>query len=564
MSKYSELFAVETPQSQPVPRNVSTAPQAVNNAGGFTFSLHYMKRLERFLILGSEAPTYYATANKLTKDNAVGIIEAWEKDPVATAAMIASISKNGLAPKNSPAIFATALGMVHTNVKARQWAGAIVKDVCRTSTHLFEFVETCVSLKKGWGRIMKRAVADWYNTKSDDKLAYQLIKYRQRNSYTHERLIRLSHPKQDFPTPAKSAMYDWLRGREVKSDELPDQIWGHILAMSQKDESMWATIADMYNLPWEALPTQANARADVWQAMLPKMPLTAMMRNLGNMTRLGVFDNYKYDEAIGRLSNEDELKKARLHPFQLLQALKTYQSGKGFRGTNTWLPIARISTTLENAFYCSFKTIQPANKRILLALDVSGSMTSPMGGSNMSVREASSAMAMATMKTEESCAVVGFTSLHAHNMGHAISPLAIRRNMTLDQVTSYTKGLPFSGTDCSLPILWALEHNLEVDAFVIYTDNETWAGRIQPVEALRRYRTESGISDAKLIVVGMTSTGFTIADPNDPNMLDVVGFDSSAPAVIANFIKGSLTDQREQYQITSASDHSEEISDGQD
>jgi 60 kDa SS-A/Ro ribonucleoprotein len=83
----------------------------------------------------------------------------------------------------------------------------------------------------------------------------------------------------------------------------------------------------------------------------------------------------------------------------------------------------------------------------------------------------------------------------------------------------------------------ALKTGLAVDAFVVYTDNETWAGDIHPFEALKEYRAKTGI-DAKLVVVGMTSTDFSIADPNDAGMLDVVGFDSSAPAVISNFIGG--------------------------
>jgi 60 kDa SS-A/Ro ribonucleoprotein len=35
----------------------------------------------------------------------------------------------------------------------------------------------------------------------------------------------------------------------------------------------------------------------------------------------------------------------------------------------------------------------------------------------------------------------------------------------------------------------------------------------------------------------MTSNGFTLGDPNDPGTLDVVGFDTSAPAVIADFVR---------------------------
>ena len=75
--------------------------------------------------------------------------------------------------------------------------------------------------------------------------------------------------------------------------------------------------------------------------------------------------------------------------------------------------------------------------------------------------------------------------------------------------------LRFGGTDCALPMRYAIEREREVDAFVIYTDSETWAGDIDPVQALREYRERSGIA-ARLVVVGMISNGFTIADPDDP------------------------------------------------
>ncbi len=45
------------------------------------------------------------------------------------------------------------------------------------------------------------------------------------------------------------------------------------------------------------------------------------------------------------------------------------------------------------------------------------------------------------------------------------------------------------------------------------------------MQALRDYRKKTGIA-AKLVVVGMVSNGFSIADPDDGGMLDVVGFDA--------------------------------------
>ena len=86
---------------------------------------------------------------------------------------------------------------------------------------------------------------------------------------------------------------------------------------------------------------------------------------------------------------------------------------------------------------------------------------------------------------------------------------------------------------------YALEKRLAVDVFVVLTDNETWCGAVHPAEALRRYRKATGI-DAKLAVVGLTSTGFSIADPKDPGMLDLVGFDTATPTVLSRFAAGAF------------------------
>jgi 60 kDa SS-A/Ro ribonucleoprotein len=96
------------------------------------------------------------------------------------------------------------------------------------------------------------------------------------------------------------------------------------------------------------------------------------------------------------------------------------------------------------------------------------------------------------------------------------------------------------GTDCALPMKYAIANNLDVDVFVVYTDCETRIVDIQPSEALQQYREHSGIRDAKLIVVAMTSNGFTIADPDDPGMFDMAGFDSAAPQVMREFILGNI------------------------
>ncbi|MDR1392838.1 MAG: hypothetical protein LBJ62_02550 [Bifidobacteriaceae bacterium] len=122
----------------------------------------------------------------------------------------------------------------------------------------------------------------------------------------------------------------------------------------------------------------------------------------------------------------------------------------------------------------------------------------------------------------------------------AVSRLAISSRQRLDDVLTTLADLPFGGTDRALPMTWADRRKVPVDTFVVYTDNETWAGRVHPFQALKSYREKTGIG-AKLVVVGMTATDFSIADPSDAGMLDVAGFDAAVPTVISDFARADMT-----------------------
>jgi hypothetical protein len=150
-----------------------------------------------------------------------------------------------------------------------------------------------------------------------------------------------------------------------------------------------------------------------------------------------------------------------------------------------------------------------------------------------------------SMATEDDVTCVGFTSTGSGYGGRwgggsaALTELALSPRQRLDDAIASISDLPFGGTDCSLPFTWALEQNREYDTVVVMTDNETWAGDIHPHEALRRYRERTGIN-ARTIVVGMTVNDVSIADPKDPGSLDIAGFDSAVPNLIADFSRGAL------------------------
>jgi 60 kDa SS-A/Ro ribonucleoprotein len=301
-----------------------------------------------------------------------------------------------------------------------------------------------------------------------------------------------------------------------------------------------------YDLPREAVPTQWLNELEVWEALLHRMPMTAMIRNLGKMTSLGLIK--PFSEAakfvVSKLGDAKALKRARIHPLAVLIAGKVYAQGKGEKGSLTWEPVSKITDALDEAFYATFSNVEPCGKPVLLALDVSGSMDgSKIAGSCLTAREASAAMALVTAATEPNCEIIAFSVPAGGGYGgmhgggeSGITPVNLSPRMRLDDVIKRVTAIPMGGTDCALPMVWARRHKLKVSGFITYTDSETWAGNIHPAQALRLYRDEL-VSDAKAVVVGMTSNGFTLADPNDRGMMDVVGFDATVPAVIADFIR---------------------------
>jgi 60 kDa SS-A/Ro ribonucleoprotein len=533
--------------------------QVPNSAGGYAWEVDDWTRLRRFLILGSEGGSYYASEWKLTRENAQALERCVAGDGPRAVAEIVRVSDEGRAPKNDVAVFALALAAGLGDEPTRRAALDALPQVCRTGTHLFQFA-TFVEGFRGWGRSLRRGVGRWYASQPVDSLAYQAVKYRRRDGVTHRDLLRLAHPGEEVssrnPTlevsPEHRRLFEWIvRGGET--DGLPRVVEGFVRAQASAAAADSAALVREYRLPREAVRTEHLTSPEVWEALLEDMPMTAAIRNLATMTRVGVLapGSEGTKTVVAQLGDEERIRRARVHPIAVLAALRTYAAGRGVRGRSEWTPVREIVDALDGAFYAAFSNVERAGTRLLLALDVSASMTSGRvaGVPGLTPRDASAALALVTAATEPAYELVGF---HAGRGGwksrtkrqwgfgeQGLTPLAIGPRQRLDDAVKAVSGLPFGGTDCALPMLYALAREREVDTFVIYTDSETWAGDVHPAQALRDYRQASGI-DARLVVVGMVSNGFSIADPADPGMLDVVGFDTATPQLISDFARGRL------------------------
>lgn len=562
---YEVLVAnpVATPQTEPVPGR--EAEMVVNAAGGYGFALDCWARLHRFLVLGTASGTYYQEARDLTKENVEAIKECLKQDGIRLLAETQTVNLAGRAPKVDPQLFVMSMAMVpaYANEITRQTAAVMLPPMLRTFTHVAVFCKY-LQAQRGWGEVPRRAVRGFFEGKSAVALAYQGAKYPQREGWTQRDVLRTVHPI--APTPEHADVYDWLAHGlkaprlfalgvasdtgQLRGEEQPE--WGEHIKVIWRYEFAQLSAAEgkrmdgaglglvalikSAGLPWEAVPMAWRAEKAVWEAALPTMPPTATLRNLGQLTSKEVLAgdlDANTKMVVARLGDADAMKAARVHPMGVYQALCVYKHGKGIKGSNTWSPLRSVLDALDGAFYASFGNLEPTGKNIMIAIDTSGSMGTNYYGGNIpsfpgsTTRDLAGAFAMVVARSEKSYQVVGFD--------HRLRLLDISPKQRLDDVI---RNIPADGgsTDAALPMLYAMDKGLDVDAFVVITDGETWAGKAHPFQALQRYRKKTG-KRAKLVVVAMTASRSTIGDTQDAGTLEVVGWDSAAPGVILDFIR---------------------------
>lgn len=523
---------VATPQSHPIPgREAEMTP---NNAGGFGFVLNDWDRLMRFLILGSDAGTYYVSEQKLTKQNGDVAIRCIKADGPRAVAMARDVNVNNRAPKTDPQLFVLALALEHGDSATKSMACDAARDMLRTGTHVLHFASIVDSM--GWNRTKKYPFKQWFRGNVDN-VAYQILKYQDRDGMSMRRLLGVTHPRGGDPEKGgeyakRNALFKWVRekNRETLSSrtmtELPKIIADrHIMLATETDPVKQALWGIEHNLPREALPTEALSNGKVQEAMLPTMPVHAMIRNLGNLTASGLLSDARMVKLVtDKLTDGTILRRARVHPFAVLLAALIYKGGTGIRGGKTWNPHAGVLAALEDAYDLAFASVTPTGKRMIVGIDISLSMSKPCVGSPIPASMAAAAMAVTIARLEPNATVIQFDT-------------RFQRRMTITKRTGITSLMNVSGggTNLAAPMEWAANEKIDTDAFVILTDDETWAGKIHPSQAFARYRRERNKA-VKLVCCSMAASHANIVDGTDPLQFGTAGLDAHVPVLVSDFI----------------------------
>ena len=646
--------STDHPQTTPLPGQVK------NSADGYSHLVTDKDAIRRLLVFGTNSPTYYANASTLSAKGAafcIKMIEEGKGQDILN--ILVSVHNSGAAPKMTTTF--SILGMLTRCIddKVRSSALAYIGSKgLRTLSQVYMWwkCHTASGDGKGAGRGVRRALTNLIGPNSypsSKSLAYQIVKYAQREGVSIKDILAMVHPPtskmtkkggttnridwplghqivityavSNFKKATKGAGFSVVLERYCKCDipmdslmAMPDEEFhGYITSLPADFDDdakevlhyLWAiekvkigddvdetcSIISKFNLPREIIPTPLLNEKKVWFSLLIgdtrdsdikiKMPITALIRNLGKMAWLGMFNtslgdaSYKsFTESIVKavcdhITNERVIRNGRVHPATLVQAYKTYSSGSGDKGSLMWSPNPNISKALNDAVDIAFYTIKPSPGVHLHALDISGSMNCCFSAvPSLTAFEASVIQMLCHLKTNlrngggrqivmvfdvkgsvvfdsdpDSTAytmdtIVSNTRYQDYGRGKPLpkGPLFDPLADSWDTVIRKLQGLPMGGTDCAQPVLLAKKmvtsSIARPEIFSVYTDNETYYGSIHPSVALKNYRKT--VPNAKMIVIAATPTRFTIADPNDPNSLDICGWDTGAGTVIHDFISG--------------------------
>ena len=522
-----------TPQSQPLPGREAEMIQG--RSGGWMFDGGEAQMLRRCLLVGTAQSTYYANKRELTEDFVDVVKQAVKENPSRVAQEIVSAS-DGRSINNSAPILALVLLSMGETPEAKRAFREIFPQVVRTGSHFYEWLSYTKSFR-GFGKIIREVGTAWLSRDDVKGLAYQLLKYQQRHGFQHRDVLRLFHVKPD--TADRDRLFSWVvNGWEHLPSEIPSealaQIWWYEWLKRNPNRTHEAIIKG--RLTHEMAAPVGKMDTQAWQLLFNEMPIGAMLRNLGSLTQLEVLrtdatENLDRLESV--LNNKDYLRRGRIHPIDVLKALKTYKSGGSVgRSKKTWTPVPRIVDILEKTLELSFDTVKPTNKVFLHAVDISGSMSSYVADSvGLTCCEIATTMALVTAKAEKNYAIRGFST--------QFTDLGISRRDSFSSALKKAQKHNFGATDASVAYDWAIKNKFKADVICFWTDSESWAGHKHPSVALRQYRQKVN-PDVKAVYITLTPYRISLVDPKDDLSWDLAGFDPGIPRLIQMLATGQV------------------------
>ncbi|CAG2208371.1 SSA2 [Mytilus edulis] len=490
-----------------------------------------LKRCCRLLNYYTEGSVYKVLGGLTIKENAACLVHMLEeKRGKEILAEVEKYNDNCTPVQKDMLLFTVALCMKSKDSELKQHANKIFLLLCKTAKELFTFIQFHKKLSgdtnsRGYGRSLRRTLNEWYNRQDPMDLAILVMKESASGGWSHANVLRLAHIKGKSEGTAIILKY-LVKGMEElkKLGEQPENV--------QKVVDYLKTIHS------------------IWGALVSEMSVGEVLENFNKLASVG-FLEIAHDgskKIVEMLRSEEILQKSNIQPIDVVMALSAYEHGKA--GKVTWMRNEAVIDALNFALESTMKVnesnnTKSTNKRYLIGVRV-GSNTKKStvrGTQSLPSLVAASAIAMVTARKEDKVQLVYFAdkatelTLTSESSLKEISEEISKQILVSAALPPVGSGdTPKQPCDLAAPIRWATENSKKIDVFINITDSLDRTGDITPSKALMQYRKEMNMPKAKLVSCGLCNANMKTADPNDPRMIDIAGFDATVPSIINKFI----------------------------
>ena len=511
---------------------------ARNEAGGPAYLFTPKHALAQFAATGCFNGTFYADA--ATQLETLKSLIAQVNDNVFLA-KLAVYSRERAYLKDMPAALAATLAARDT-VLFHQVFDRVV-DNGRVLRTLFQMIRSGQFGKKSLSSSLQRAFQRWLNTASREKLLSASIGH----DPSLRDILRLARP-----TPSdnsRRAMFGWLTDKEVAKwapageVDLPEQVRLLVAFRAAETAEQQIDLLEKLHARWDLLADTAKG-AKVWAAMARTMGPQALRMNLNTLHRHGVFEDAAMVRTVAdRLADENEIRRSRQFPYQFYAA---------YLNASDDIPQV-IKAALHKAAEIACGNVPELSGPVVIGLDVSGSMQSPITGNRgrggttkMRCVDVAALVAAALLRRNPDSVVVPFdTQAFDAKVDPSDSILSLA-----DRLAKFGGG----GTDCSLPIRKANANypKRKFAGVVLVSDNESWVYGGRPYlggangstgvmtewqQFVRnQVRLQGGeFTGPRLICIDLQAYQTTQA-PERSDTLNVGGFSDAVFDVIATFL----------------------------
>ncbi|MGC1548418.1 MAG: RNA-binding protein [Rhodanobacter sp.] len=416
---------------------------ALNEAGGVAYERSPEAVLALYAATGCLNSTFYSDA-AMQLGQVLGLCEAIAPEYIAKTALYA---RKTAYMKDMPALL-----LAHLAVRDGDWLDKVFDQVIDNGRMLRNFVQIMrsgVVGRKSLGTRPKRLVQRWLENASIDAVMSAAIG----DKPSLADVIRMVHPK---PKDAeREALYAWLIGKPYKSEALPEKV--RELEAFKKEQG--TVVPD---LPFQYL-TALPLKAQHWKDIARRASWQVTRMNLNAFARHDVFeDGALTSRMAARLRSAEAIQRARVFPYQLMTA---------FRVSSAGIP-ASILEALQDAMEVATRNVPKVAGKVVVAVDVSGSMQSPVTGfrrgATSAVRciEVAALIAACLKRVNADARVVPFAE--------AVRECRLNpRDSVMTQAQQLVAMLG-GGTKVSAPLEMLNKERSKVDLLVLVSDNQSW------------------------------------------------------------------------------------------